>query len=62
MVGPPLDISRVKDAAQKLVDHYAKEALDRSKQIEKTSVVKSFARAVRLEVQRILDRDASRGD
>lgn len=62
MVRPPLDISRVKEAAQKLVDLYATEALDRAKRIEKLSVVKSFAKAVRLEVQRILDRDASRGD
>jgi len=35
--------------------------MDRAKRIEEISVVKSLAKAVRLEVQRILDRKPGRG-
>lgn len=51
----PIDMDRVREVARKLVSIYATEALSRAGELEKSSSVKAFAKAVTIEVKRILE-------
>ncbi len=54
MTRRPVDEVRVEQVAEKLVSLYGREALDRAKELELTSQVQSFAKAVTAEVERLL--------